>query len=89
MTEKKQHTNCIRQPISFFFHDHETTGNNIGERGAMSLGDALKSNTTLTALDLSCFDKDKQHPNYILQTIHFPFSSNQQGTALEKQVQHH
>ena len=72
MTEKKQHTNCIRQPISFFFRDHETTGNGIGERGAMSLGDVLKSNTTLTALDLSCYDKEKTTPK--LHPSNNPFS---------------
>ena len=38
------------------------TGNKIGERGATSLGDALKSNTTLTELDLRGEDK-KKHTN--------------------------
>ena len=35
----------------------KSTGNNIGETGASSLSDALKSNTTLTQIDLSGEDK--------------------------------
>ena len=34
--------------------------NKIGERGAMPLCEALKSNTTLTKLDLDCFRIDYQ-----------------------------
>ena len=43
----------------------KTTGNSIGERGVKSLSDALKSNTTLTKLNLGCEHKKKQHTNSI------------------------
>ena len=43
----KRHPSTIHS--SFLF---TSTGNNIGESGATSLSDALKSNTTLTELDL-------------------------------------
>ena len=33
------------------------TGNNVGERGATSLSESLRINTTLTELDLSCKGK--------------------------------
>ena len=35
------------------------TGNNIGDSGAMKIGEALMTNTTLTTLDLSGDDKDR------------------------------
>ena len=43
------------------------SGNKIGERGATSMSDALKTNTTLTELVLCCEDKRKQHTNGIHQ----------------------
>ena len=45
----------INKPLFSFIS--KSTGNNIGDRGATSLSDALKSNTTLTQLDLSSKDK--------------------------------
>ena len=46
-----------------------STGNKIGDRGATSLSESLKSNTTLTALNLSCEDKrqktHERHPSAI------------------------
>ena len=66
------------------------TENNIGDTGATSLSEALKSNTTLTTLNLHCEDKRKKTHKRHPSTIHsFPFSSHQQVTALETQEQHH
>ena len=80
----KQHTNGINQHLPF----NQQAACGIGERGATSMGDALKSNATLTELELNGEDKkttQKRHPS----TNHsFPFSSNQQ-TSLETQEQHH
>ena len=39
----------------------EISLNDIGERGATSLSEALKSNTTLKKLNLSCQIKNKAH----------------------------
>ena len=36
------------------------TGNNIGASGAMKIGEALMTNTTLSELDLHCDDKDRK-----------------------------
>ena len=65
-----------------------STDNKIGERGATSLSDALKSNKTLTKLDLECEQK-QQHTNGVRRQSTLPFSSNQQGMTLKKQEQHH
>ena len=43
--------------FSFLF---TSTDNKIGETGATSLGESLKSNTTLTELNLSGEDKRKK-----------------------------
>ena len=45
----------INKPLFSIFT--KSTANNIRNRGATSLSDALKSNTTLTELNLSCEDK--------------------------------
>ena len=45
---------------SFFSFLIISTGNDIGERGAISLSESLKSNTTLTEFYLSCEDKRKK-----------------------------
>ena len=37
-----------------------STGNNIGEAGATSLSESLKTNTTLTELYMDCDDKNTQ-----------------------------
>ena len=55
-------------PFFFFFIHIKSTDNIIGERGAASMSDALKSNTTLTELDLSCEDKRNN--------TQMPFTSN-------------
>ena len=56
---KKTHK-CNPSTIhSFPFSSHQTDSN-IGERGATSLSEALKSNTTLTEVNLSCKDKRKK-----------------------------
>ena len=49
--KKKQHANGINQQ-SLLFHSHKKTGNKIGETGRTSFSEALKSNTTLTKLNL-------------------------------------
>ena len=58
----------ISHPL--FFTPINRTGNKIGERGATSLSDALKSNTTLTELYLSC-----EHERANMQ-IPFVYKSN-------------
>ena len=62
----------------------EYTVNHIGERGATSLSDALKLNTTLTELDLGGEDKRKKTQKRHPSTNHsFPFSPHKQATTLE------
>ena len=65
----------------------KSTGNDIGDTGATSLSDALKTNTTLMKLDIGCKNKRNElRPS----TIHFfPLSIIQQTTRLEIQVQSH
>ena len=46
---------------SLFSFLNTSTDNKIGERGATSLSESLKSNTTLTQLDLESEDKRKTH----------------------------
>ena len=138
--KKKQHANGIHQQ-STLSHFFKSADNWIGKTGATSLSDALKSNTTLTELNLESEYKrnntngihqqstlqfslkqqwtrleKKEHNHWVMHwnqtqhslnliwmvntketkhkwrpsTIHsFPFPSNQQGTILEKQEQHH
>ena len=43
----------------------KSIGNKIGERGATSLGEALKSNATLVKLNLRGKHKKKQYANDI------------------------
>ena len=53
----------------------KSTVNYIGETGAASMSDALKSNTALTQLNLCCEPQNKQHINDIhQQSALFPFS---------------
>jgi hypothetical protein len=58
---------------SFFSFLFSSIGNEIGCTGVTSLSEALKSNTTLTKLNLNCEDKrkktHKRHPSTI-----YPFS---------------
>ena len=59
---KKTHKRHPSANHSFHFH-FISTDNNIGERGTTSLSEALKSNTTLTKLDLmSEYKRHKRHP---------------------------
>ena len=73
MKTKERHTNKTsinNLPFSFLF---PTTGGNIGDTGATSLSESLKSNATLTELNLCCEDKRKTQKRYP-STIHsFPF----------------
>ena len=61
----------------------------IRDTGAVSLGDALKSNKTLTQLNLSSENKKKKNIAAINQQSTLSFSFSQQTTTLEKQEQHH
>ena len=60
-----------------------STDNYIGETGATSLSEALKSNTTLTELDLWSEDKrkktHKRHPSTIHSCIIFTITGNNIG----------
>ena len=66
--DQRRHTKDIDQQFTLF-HFSKSTGNNIGDTGATSMSEALKINTTLTALDLGCKDKrkktHKRHPSTI------------------------
>ena len=82
---KKAHTRHPSAIHSFPFL-FTSTDNNIRDTGAKSLSEALKSNTTLTAFDLSGEDKRKKtHKRHSSTNHSFPFSSHQQGTRLETQ----
>ena len=82
----KRHPSAIHS-FSFFF---SSTVNRIGDTGATSLSESLKSNTTLTKLDLSCEDKRKKtHTRHPSTNHFFRFASLQQGTRLDTQEQRH
>ena len=72
--DKRMHTKTSinKSLFSFLF---ASTVNKIGDTGAISLSESLKSNSTLSELNLSCDDKrHNRHPS----TIHpfsFPFAS--------------
>ena len=51
-----------------------STDNSIGKAGAESLSESLKSNTTLSELDLGCEDKRKKTHKRHPSTIHFSLS---------------
>ena len=65
----KRHSSAIHS-----FPSTSSTGNSIGDAGATSLSESMKSNTTLTELDLSSEDKrkktHKRHPS-IIHSFHF------------------
>lgn len=42
-------------------HSYQITGNQIEDTEVTLIGEALKSNTALTTLDLSCKQKKKRH----------------------------
>ena len=52
----------------------KSTDNSIGERGAASMSDALKSNTTLTVLYLFGEDKRINIQMASINKSHFPLS---------------
>ena len=80
----------LHSSITHSFDPVQSTGNEIGEKGAASLSDALKSNTTLAVLNLSCEDKINNTQMVSINNKLFPsFSLNQQTTTLETQEQHH
>ena len=65
----------------------QTTENIIGDAGTESLSEALKSNTTLKKLNLSC--KHKNEPIY-KNEMHIPiflFLQNHQAIGLETEEQ--
>ena len=54
----------------FLYH----LGNKFGEKGTKSLSDALKSNTTLTELDLDGENKKEDTQKILVNTFFFSFS---------------
>ena len=56
----KRHTKDTHQQFTLFSIRNTSTGNKIGDKGAKSMSESLKSNTTLTELDLSGEDKKKE-----------------------------
>ena len=85
---RRRHTKDIHQQFTLFLSLFTSIGNKIGYTGATSLSKSLKSNTTLTELNLSCEDK-RRYTKDIHQQVTLPFSSHQQTTTLETQEQHH
>ena len=77
--KERRHTKDIHQQITLFlFFPFTSTENKIGDTGATSLSETLKSNTTLTSLSLDGEDKrrHKRHPS----TSHsFPFLFSSTG----------
>ena len=69
---KKAHTRHPSAIHSFPFL-FTSTDNNIRDTGAKSLSESLKSNTTLTILDLSGEDKRKTHKRHLSTIYSFPF----------------
>ena len=64
-----------------------STGNEFGDTGATSLNKALKSNTTLTKLNLSGEDK-KTNTSDVCLIVHSHSYDLEQETTLEQQEQH-
>ena len=62
----KQHTKVFFNKVPLFMY-FTFTGSSIRDTGATSLSESLKSNTTLTALNLC--GEDKRHPKDIQQQI--------------------
>ena len=55
--QKKEDTQMKLVNKTLFPNLTTSTANKIGETGAASISEALKSNTTLTELNLNCKDK--------------------------------
>ena len=68
-TKERRHTKDIHQQFTFSILI-ASTDNDIGETGATSLSEALKSNTTLTELNLNGEDKRKKTHKRHPSTIH-------------------
>ena len=85
--QNKKRLNGIHQqsPFSTLI---KSTGNKIGDIGATSLSDALKSNTTLTKLILDGEDKRNNTQMASINNKLFSIIINQQGTTLKKEEQH-
>ena len=80
--QKKENTQKISISDSLFSFLFTLTGNNIGERGATSLSEALKSNTTLTELYLNGEDKRKAHKRQTSTTHSFSFIITSTGNKI-------
>ena len=74
-TKERRHTKDNHQQFTFPFL-FTSTDNKIGYTGATSLSESLKSNTTLTELDLSREDKIKKTYKRHPLTIHSSFLFN-------------
>ena len=70
------------------FQWHKMADNDIDNSGAYNLSEALKTNTTLTELDLSCEDKRKNTQKDIHQQITLFIIITLQTTFSETQEQH-
>ena len=82
--DKRKHTKDIYQQFPFFFHFlFSSTGNVIGDTGATSLSEALKTNATLTELNLNGEDKRKKTLKRYPSTIHsFSFLFTSTGNTI-------
>ena len=65
---KRNNTRMVPSNDSLFSIYTKSTVNDIGDAGATSISDALKTNTTLTKLDLG--REDRSYTNYIHRRIH-------------------
>ena len=65
------------------------TDNNIGESGARMISESLKTNTTLTTLDLTCDEIEWKEMNTVWWYIYKEWNDkwNEQITILEHQEQ--
>ena len=74
LSGKYKRTRTIAPTSTPFFIVIKSTANNYGIRGATSLSGALKSNVTLTELNLSCEDKINNTQMAFISNPPFPFS---------------
>ena len=89
MKTKKEDIQRHPSTIHFYRFLLFLKGNGIGEREAALLSEALKSNTTLTQLDLWSRDKRKKTQKEYINKPPYHFQLYQQVTTLETQEQHH
>ena len=84
--QKKEDTQKASINNSLFPFLFTSTDNKIGDTGATSLSEVLKSNTTLAELNLRGENQRKKtHKRHSSANHSFPFSSQQQTTTLEKE----